>query len=213
MAAQTNTVYETIKIKILNGEYPPASNLPEQELSSLFTVSRSTVKKALLMLENEGLVTIEANKGAKVRSYSMNEVLEFLELRSCLEGFIIRLSVPAFSEQQIIELEALLEMMKQHYDNHELLLYSQENQQFHQFIYDACPNKTAVEMTVNLKNQMRKYNTKTILVPGRDSQSFSEHSAILAAIKNRDPELAEVLMSRHIGNVRKTFKDNYSLLF
>lgn len=213
MAVQTNTVYETMKAKILNGEYQPATNLPEQELSSLFGVSRNTIKKVLLMLENEGLVTIEINKGAKVRSYSINEVLEFLDLRACLEGFIIKLAVPAFTEEQIHMLESILETMKQHYDKHELLLYSQGNQQFHQLIYDVCPNKTAVEMTVSLKNQMRKYNTKTILVPGRDSQSFSEHSAILSAVKNRDSELAEVLMSRHIGNVRKTFEENYALLF
>jgi DNA-binding GntR family transcriptional regulator len=68
-------------------------------------------------------------------------------------------------------------------------------------------------MTINLKNQMSKYNTKTILVPGRDSQSFAEHSAIYDAIKNRDPELAEALMVRHISNVRKTFEENYTLLF
>jgi DNA-binding FadR family transcriptional regulator len=80
-------------------------------------------------------------------------------------------------------------------------------------LYDACPNRTAVEMTVNLKKQMSKYNTKTILIPGRDTQSFEEHSAILAAVKKRDAEAAGELVSRHIGNVRKTFQEHYSLLF
>jgi DNA-binding GntR family transcriptional regulator len=46
------------------------------------------------MLEKERLVTIELNKGAKVRSYSLSEVLEFLELRAFLEGFITRKAVP-----------------------------------------------------------------------------------------------------------------------
>jgi DNA-binding GntR family transcriptional regulator len=165
------------------------------------------------MLEKESLVTIELNKGAKVRSYSLNEVLEFLELRSCLEGFIIRNAVPAITEEQLLDLEKTLNIMKQYYENHELLLYSQNNQIFHQTIYDACPNRTAVNMTINLKNQMRKYNTKTILIPGRDNQSFSEHHAIFEAVKNRDAELAQALMSRHILNVRKTFEENFTLLF
>lgn len=60
---------------------------------------------------------------------------------------------------------------------------------------------------------MSKYNTKTILISGRDNQSFAEHSAIYDAIKNRDPDLAEALMIRHINNVRKTFNENFSLLF
>lgn len=213
MAKQTTQVYEDLKKKIIKGDYSPSESLPEQELSNQYGVSRNTIKKVLLMLEKESLVTIELNKGAKVRSYSLNEVLEFLELRSCLEGFIIRQAVPAITNEQLHNLEQTLNIMKQHYNNHELLLYSQNNQIFHQIIYDACPNRTAVNMTISLKNQMRKYNTKTILIPGRDNQSFSEHHAIYEAVKNRDAELAQALMSRHILNVRKTFEENFTLLF
>lgn len=213
MANQTTEVYNSLKNKIITGEYFPSESLPEQELSNQYGVSRNTIKKVLLMLEKERLVTIELNKGAKVRSYSLSEVLEFLELRACLEGFITRKAVPVITEEQITELGKILKIMKGHYDNQQLLLYSQNNQLFHNIIYTACPNKTAVEMTTNLKNQMSKYNTKTILIPGRDSQSFAEHSAIYDAIKNRDPDLAESLMVRHISNVRKTFEENYTLLF
>jgi DNA-binding GntR family transcriptional regulator len=206
-------VYEAIKDKIIKGEYSPSESLPEQELAKEYGASRNSVKKALLMLEKENLVVLQHNKGAKVRSYSMDEVLEFLELRSCLEGFIARKAVPAISEAQIAEMERILTEMKGHYEGHELLLYSQCNQLFHQVLYDACPNRTAVEMTANLKRQMRKYNTKTILIPGRDTQSFEEHSAILRAVKNRDAEAAAQLISLHIINVRKTFEEHYSLLF
>lgn len=213
MANQTIDVYKSLKENIIKGIYSPSESLPELELSKQYGVSRNTIKKALLMLEKESLVMIEINKGAKVRSYSMEEVLEFLELRSCLEGFIIRKAVPVISEENIEALEEILATMKHHFEHHELVAYSECNQRFHALIYDACPNKTAVEMTQNLKNQMRKYNTKTILIPGRDNQSFSEHSAILGAIKNRDAELAEALMVRHINNVRTTFENNYALLF
>jgi len=110
-------------------------------------------------------------------------------------------------------MEDILLSMKGHLINHNLLEYSNGNRLFHGIIYEACPNRTAVDMTMNLKNQMSKYNTKTILVPGRDTQSFSEHTAILDAIKDRNSELTEVLMRHHIANVRRTFEDNFSLLF
>jgi len=213
MANQTIKVYESIKSKIHKGEYSPAESLKEQELADQYGVSRSTIKKALLLLEKEGLVTIEINKGAKVRSYSLEEVLEYLELRAHLEGFIIRKAVPVITEEQIKIMEDTLKVMKMYYESNELIEYSQHNLVFHQVIYDACPNRTAVDVITNLKNQMRKYNTKTILIPGRSSKSYAEHSAILDAVKNRDEELAEVLMVRHINNVRRTFKENYSLLF
>ena len=213
MASQTTKVYDTIKNKIISGEYSPSESLPEQELANQYGVSRNTIKKVLLMLEKESLVTIELNKGAKVRSYSLKEVIEFLELRANLEGFIIRKAVPVMTEEQINQLGKILEVMKEFQKKQQLLMYSQNNQLFHGIIYEACPNRTAVEMTTNLKNQMRKYNTKTILVPGRDHQSYAEHSAIYDAVKNRDAELAEALMIRHISNVLKTFEQNYSLLF
>ena len=101
MATLVSTVYSDLKNKIQTGELPPSSRLHEQELSQLYSVSRNTIKKALLMLENEGLVVIEENKGAKVRTYSMEEVLEYLDIRSCLEGFIVERAVPVITEDKI----------------------------------------------------------------------------------------------------------------
>lgn len=211
--SRTEIVYNALKDEIQKGSYKPSENLPETELAVKYSVSRNTIKKALLMLEKENLVTIETNKGAKVKSYSLNEVLEYLELRACLEGFIIRKAVPHFTPDKIEQMESILSIMKNHLEKNELLLYSQNNQRFHSIIYDTCPNRTAVEMTLALKEQMSKYNTKTILIPGRDKQSFSEHSAILDAIKNHNEDLAESLMTLHVANVRKTFSENYSFLF
>lgn len=80
-------------------------------------------------------------------------------------------------------------------------------------IYRVCPNRTAVDVTGRLKDQMRKYNSKTILVPGRDEQSYAEHLAILNAIKKKDAAEAEACIRQHIRNIRSTFENHYSLLF
>lgn len=213
MTRQSTTAYKQIKDKIISGEYAPSSNLPELDLSNKFNASRNTIKKVLLMLEKEGLVSIELNKGAKVRSYSIDEVLEFLDLRATLEGFIIRRTVPIISDKEIKKLEGILETMEKLSQKKELLLYSKENQKFHQVIYEACPNKISIEITTTLKNQMAKYNTKTILIPGRSTQSLDEHALILAAIKEKDCDLAGKRMEAHIYNVRQTFEDNHALLF
>lgn len=207
-------VYESLKKKKIEaGSLSPSENLREVELANQYKVSRNTIKKALLMLERDTLVTIEQNKGAKVRSYSLDEVLDFLELRSVLEGFIIRLACAVLSETDIENMKRILDTMRVLKDRQELVSYSQHNQKFHQVIYDACPNKTATNLLMNLKNQMKKYNTKTILIPKRSDQSFGEHEAIFEAVKkNGDPQGAESLMITHIMNVRKVFQENYQLL-
>jgi DNA-binding GntR family transcriptional regulator len=209
----TTRVYENLKERIEQGYYSPAESLPEIELATEYDVSRNTIKKALLMLENDALVNIEPNRGAKVRSYSKTEVLEFVELREELEGFIIRNATPVFRDESLKKMEALLKQMKEYKENSNLMEYSACNRQFHSIIYENCPNRTAVEITVRLKNQMRKYNSKTILVPGRDEQSLKEHQAIYEALKKREPALAEQCIRAHMQNVRKTFEEYYSLLF
>ena len=210
---QTTIVYEKIREKIESGVYAPAESLPEVELATEFNVSRNTIKKALLMLENDCFVTIEQNKGAKVRSYSRQEVLDYLQLRVELEGFIIRLAVPCFTEADIARLQEVFACMEERRGANDLLGYSALNQKFHGIIYDTCPNKTAAELLVRLKAQMRKYNTKTVLVPGRGDNSFAEHEAILQAIRNRDAAAAEACMRRHVENVRRTFEENFAILF
>lgn len=212
MAAQTMQVYNSLKESILNGTYSPSESLKEMDLAQQYKVSRNTIKKCLLMLEKKGLVVIELNKGAKVRSYSLSEVLNFFELRAVLEGFIIKLAVPALKSDDIKHLEGILKTMKQHFNEKQLIEYSKCNQEFHSIIHKSCPNELAVEMSQTLKNQMSKYNTKTILVPGRSNESLAEHQAILDAIKANDADLAELKMKQHILNVRKTFEDNFSLL-
>lgn len=209
----TEQITQDLREQITKGIYPPAFSLTEIDLAQKYGVSRNTIKKSLMMLESEGLVSIEPNKGAKVRVYSINEVLEFLEVREVLEGFIIRNAVSAITDEQISLLEELLKQMKLLLEQKDLLAYSQCNQEFHKIIYSACTNRTAVEVTVQLKNQMRKYNAKTILVPGRDASSFDEHTKILNAIRARDAASAELYMRIHIRNVCKVFKENYALLF
>lgn len=205
-------VYESLKTKIENGSLSPSENLREVELANQYQVSRNTIKKALMMLERDTLVSIEPNKGAKVRSYSLNEVLEFLELRSVLEGFIINLSCSVLTDEDVQKMQDILDKMRTFKERQELISYSQHNQKFHQVIYDACPNKTATSFLVALKSQMRKYNTKTILIPHRSNQSFDEHEAIYEAVKQRDGKKAEELMVTHIMNVRQVFQENYQLL-
>lgn len=211
--SKSNKIYTELKSEITRGEYPSSFSLTENELAKRFGACRNTIKKALLMLEADRLVTMERNKGAKIRSHSVDEVLEFLEVREELESFVIRNAIRNFTETQIAELTTLLETMGKLREEGNLIEYSNCNRLFHKMIYDACSNKTAVKLTLELKDQMKKYNGKTILAPGRDKLSFEEHTKILEAIKARDEKTAELYMRIHIRNVANTFKTYYSLFF
>ena len=95
----------------------------------------------------------------------------------------------------------------------ELKEYSQGNWAFHQVIYDRCPNVPAVEIVMSIKNQLKRYNIKTIFIQGRGDHSFEEHRAILDALESRDTERSELLMRAHITNMRDVLQKYYDLVF
>jgi DNA-binding GntR family transcriptional regulator len=139
--------------------------------------------------------------------------MDLMELRATLEGFITRLAVPNLTDQDIHKAEDILAEMLEYKKNGELMKYSANNQLFHQIIFSRCPNRKAVEVMLSLKEQMKKYNGKTILIPGRSDNSYNEHAAILDALRSRNAPLAEERVQTHILNVRKIFDEYYQLLF
>lgn len=212
-ATQTTLVYNDLKSKILRSGYSASESLPEAELATTYSVSRNTIKKALMMLESEGLVSIEPNKGAKVRAYSKQEVIEYLEVREVLEEYLMRLTVPLLTQSDIERMRESMAEMVVCKEEGRLMDYSASNRAFHRVVYDACPNRTLAQMIINLKNQMSKYNSKTVLIPGRVDAGYREHSAILEAIVARDVDAAAKLTAQHIRGVRNTFDKNFDLLF
>ena len=206
-------VYNEMRSKIIAGTLSPGISLVETELAEQYGVSRNTIKKTLLQLEGENLVSIEPNKGAKVRSYSLEEVLEYLEVRSALEGLIAKLATPTISDADILAMKQCFEKMQMCLDQQQVLEYSKLNGTFHEILFHACPNRTLVNMTLDLKNRIHKYSAKATLIPGRHQQSLAEHAAILEALSAKEPERAERLVREHIANVRQVFEEHHNLLF
>lgn len=212
MSKQTDAAYQYIKQRILEGSYKPAQKLNESELSEAIGVSRNTVKKALLSLQQENLVQIEDNKGASVKSYTLEEVKNYLEIREVLEGLVARKAAGNISDEELNELEQILARMYLCIQENRLDDYSASNMEFHKVIYSTSKNDEAVEMITIIRTQLIRYHFRTILVPGRTQESYKDHKKILEALKARDGKLAEEAVRNHIANVRNTIEKNYNYL-
>ncbi len=212
MTTQTDYAYLFIKNRILEGTFKPAQKLNESQLSEDIGVSRNTIKKAFLMLESENLLKIEKNKGATIKSFTLEEILNYLEIRAVLEAVIIKSTVKNITNEQLKQLETTFNKMKEYIFNHQLEEYSKQNQLFHSIIYEASSNKQAVEIVNIIKTQLNRYHFKTIFVPGRNDQSLKEHTAIFNSIKNGNVEEAINSIQEHILNVGEVIKSNYLLL-
>jgi DNA-binding GntR family transcriptional regulator len=209
---QTNQAHQELRRRILDGVFRPSESLTEVALATELGVSRNTIRKALLKLENENLVVIEENKRARVRWFTVEEVIQYLEVRELLEGFAIRQSLPFIGKAELDEMRTILSEMKKCLDSHDLVQYSRHNWLFHDAVYRVCPNRPAVDMIMVIKNQLKRYNIKTILIQGRGENSLEEHSGILSALERQDADEAEELMCRHIANLRAVLKKHFDLL-
>jgi len=212
MSRPAEVAYQFIKEKIMEGIYKPSQKLTESELSEVIGVSRNTVKKALLKLEQENLVTLEENKGATITSFTLEEIINYLEIREALEGLIAKTAALNMNNEKLKQLEETLVKMNDFLSQNKLDDYSKCNHQFHNIIYEASTNQQAVAMVKKIKTQLQRLQIKTVLVPGRLEDSYKEHNKILNALQAKDGKWAEDAVKFHVSKVRKTIENNYSFL-
>ncbi|MCC5578133.1 GntR family transcriptional regulator [Microtetraspora sp. AC03309] len=101
----TRTAYEQIRQAIVEGRYLPGQRLIEQRIAKEFELSRTPVRESLRMLEAEGLVHSEPNRGAVVRSVSVEELADLYALRALLESFAAELAAARITDEDLARID------------------------------------------------------------------------------------------------------------
>lgn len=212
MSSQMDMTYQYIKDRILKGTFRPSQKLTETELVQQIGVSRNTIKKAFLKLEQENLIAIEKNKGATIKAFTLEEILNYLEIREVLEGLISKNAVRNISMNDLDKMHETLEQMKEFLANNNFDKYSENNRLFHAIIYASASNRPAVDMIMMIRTQLLRYQFRTILVPGRTEASLQEHTKIYEAFRRKDETQVVEAVTSHISNVRRVIEQNYHFL-
>jgi DNA-binding GntR family transcriptional regulator len=97
--------YHRIRQWIVEGRFRPGERLVEQRLATELDLSRTPIREAMRMLQSEGLVRVEANKGTTVRPLSIGEIADLYELRARLEGMAAELAATRATPEQLDRLE------------------------------------------------------------------------------------------------------------
>lgn len=204
MVRANQIAYEYIKSRILDGVLRPAQRLVESQLAEEIKVSRNTVKKVLLQLEQEHLIVIENNKGAKVLSLSIEEIQEYYEIRKVLEILVVKAAVEHITDVALHLMGDIFAKMCEFRDKQDYDSYSRCNSRFHDIIYEASGKSVAVNMIKGIKIQLTRFRFRTMLVPGRSDDSIREHKALLDAFIAKDCKAAVIAIETHIDNVINT---------
>ncbi len=198
--------YRRIREAIVRGHFQPNERLVEASLVKELGSGRSAVRAALVRLDQEGLVTLERNRGARVRLISDREALEIEEVRAALEGLLAFRAAVSATEADLRDLRQVLVEMSVRLELGDSIGYSELNARFHQRIWAAADHPTAARLVGGLKSQGIRFQYQTILRPGRSERSMREHERIFSALVAHDSDGAEAAMRGHLAEVLETLK-------
>ena len=201
-----HAAYRRLREGIASGQFHPNERLVEASVAMRLGVGRTAVRAALVRLDQEGLVTLEPNRGARVRLISDHEALEIEEVRATLEAMLTRRAATRATPTDLRELRQVVVEMRQRVEKKDAIGYSDLNARFHQRIWAAADHATASRLVGSLKSQSIRLQYQTILRPGRTERSLHEHEAIFSALKAHDPDAAEAAMLAHLAEVQETLK-------
>ena len=190
-----------VRQAIREGRYMPNERLIEAELAATFKTNRANVRTALARLEQEGLVSHEPNRGARVRVVGDEEALEMALARGALEKLLARQAATSGTKEDRKKLTALLATMRAAQKANDLGKFSQCNTELHGTIRTMAGNRTVTRMLDGLLFSLVRLQYRAILLPGRVDEAMAEHEAIIQAICDSDPNAAEAAMQRHFDGV------------
>lgn len=200
---------ETLQKAIVEGDLAPGEKLREPDLAKTYGTSRGPLRDALRRLEARRLVLSTPNAGARVTSLSAGQLIELYQVREALEGMTCRLAASHMSQQELDDLDALLSTHERALEQADGRRYFRQegDLDFHYRIARGCGNALlASSVCVDYYQLMRMYRHKFSAHRGRPARALAEHRRILSALAERDGELAEILMRRHIRAARKTIE-------
>ena len=201
-----DVVFNTLREAILKGDLKPGERLMELQLASKLGVSRTPIREAIRMLEQEGLAVTTPRKGAEVAKMTLKDMEDVLEIRDALDELAVRIACQKISDEQLKQLEDMKELFEKSTQTGNVKKIAEADVTFHDVIYEATGNPKLVTLLNNLREQVYRYRVEYIKDPKNYPTLIAEHEAILESLKNRDVKNAVEAMHVHVANQAEAVK-------
>ncbi|MCQ6259762.1 GntR family transcriptional regulator [Pseudomonas sp. Q11] len=203
-AAQARAIIEeSLREAILDGRLPCGTALRQQELADLFGVSRMPVREALRQLEAQSLLNVVQHKGAVVAPLITNNAIETYALRSVLESFALRLSIPLLDAEDLALTGHYIEQLEAQTDHAEI---GRLNRLFHMSLYHKAPNSKLLDLIERELNEEERFLRFHLSSMGLGKLTQDDHRALLEAAAAQDIDRAVALLELHLEKACVTIR-------
>lgn len=195
-----DVVFNTLREAILRGELVPGERLMELQLAAKLGVSRTPIREAIRMLEQEGLAITIPRKGAIVAGMTEKDMQDVLEIREALEELSVQVACDKITAEEIEKLQINMKNFENSLGSGDLKKMAQADVEFHDVICQATHNPKLVSMLNNLREQMYRYRVEYLKNPRNHAQLLREHEAIYKGIVEKDKVAVTDMIRKHISN-------------
>jgi len=206
-------VAERIRDAIHDGSYAPGTRLVERSVARELGVSHIPVREALARLADEGLVDRLPRRGARVAALTPTELDEISSLRTVLEQLVARRARQRMTPQAELELRVIADRMLEAADAGDVDLLVTLDQRFHERLWELADHELLNELAAQVRGRIVAFlrAAASSLPPEGLREHARTHTALVAAIADGTPAMAQREMARHIqvaaDRVRPTLTD------
>jgi len=208
-----NTLADDLGGRLVNaivaGDIAQGAKISEAELAARFGVSRGPLREAMRTLEGLRLIERRPHAGARVITLNCEQLSEIFTIREALEGMAARLAAQRMSDEAITALQQLLVLHERRVQESggRDYFHQEGDLDFHLRILEGSGNRRLYQLLGgDLYHLIRMYRRQSSQTHSRPLIALSEHRHICDAISQRDGELAELLMRRHIQGARRNLE-------
>ena len=203
ISTRASSVYDRLRNDILTGKLKPGHKLRLKDLIERYDTGNSPLREALNRLSANGMVVREENRGFRVPSASVDELMEITRTRCWLEEIALRESIKNgdsdWEERIVLAFHWLARAARSTDEASKSTSpeWEEHHREFHLALISACNSRILIDFCSELHQRSFRYRNLAEVVEYRDRHELEEHEELQQAVLNRDAEKAVDLLRKH----------------
>lgn len=202
-----DVVFQTLREAILRGELKPGERLMELQLAAQLGVSRTPIREAIRMLEQEGLAVTMPRKGAEVAKMTLKGMEDVLEIREALDILACQLACDRITDEVLVTLQEKKKAFEASLETKDVKIIADADISFHDVIYEATGNPKLIALLSNLREQIYRYRVEYLKAVDSYPILIKEHDDIYQSLVRHNREESTAAICEHVKNQAIAVKD------